>query len=93
MEELQEQIPGFRYHPVFSREVPENKEHLIRTGYVHAVYEELCKKDTPALSDQQEALPPAYFYLCGWKNMIDEAKKRIVEMGYDRKAVHLELYG
>jgi len=94
MEELQEQVPGFQYHPVFSREVPENKEHLIRTGYVHAVYEELCKRNISAtLPDQQAAIPPAHFYLCGWKNMIDEAKKRIVEMGYERKAVHLELYG
>jgi len=61
---------------------------------VHAVYEELCKRNISAtLPDQQAAIPPAHFYLCGWKNMIDEAKKRIVEMGYERKAVHLELYG
>jgi ferredoxin-NADP reductase len=38
-------------------------------------------------------LPPANFYLCGWKNMIDEARQRIQEMGYDKKAIHLELYG
>jgi len=25
--------------------------------------------------------------------MIDEAKKRIVELGYDRKCIHQELYG
>jgi len=25
--------------------------------------------------------------------MIDEAKKRIQEMGYDRKSIHQELYG
>jgi CDP-4-dehydro-6-deoxyglucose reductase len=37
--------------------------------------------------------PPANFYLCGWKAMVDEARKRIVELGYDRKAIHLELYG
>jgi glycine betaine catabolism B len=37
--------------------------------------------------------PPAYFYLCGWKDMIDEARARIVALGYDRKAIHLELYG
>jgi ferredoxin-NADP reductase len=49
---------------------------------VHDIYEEFAK-------DRQ----PAYFMLCGWKNMIDEAKKRIVEMGYDRKSIHQELYG
>jgi len=25
--------------------------------------------------------------------MIDDAKKNIVELGFDRKAIHLELYG
>jgi CDP-4-dehydro-6-deoxyglucose reductase len=36
---------------------------------------------------------PANFYLCGWKNMIDEAKLRIQALGYDRKSIHQELYG
>jgi ferredoxin-NADP reductase len=36
---------------------------------------------------------PAYFYLCGWRNMIDEAKQRILDLGYDKKSIHLELYG
>jgi ferredoxin-NADP reductase len=36
---------------------------------------------------------PAYFYLCGWKDMIEEAKQRIQAMGYDRKSIHQELYG
>jgi len=36
---------------------------------------------------------PALFLLCGWKVMIDEAKKRILEMGYDKKSIHQELYG
>ena len=37
--------------------------------------------------------PPAKFYLCGWKVMVDEAKQRILQLGYDKKAIHLELYG
>ncbi|HEY4156170.1 MAG TPA: FAD-dependent oxidoreductase, partial [Puia sp.] len=95
MEELQEQVPRFQYIPVFSREVPENQNHLIRTGYVHPVYEEICKKNSSAEFPQEVPviLKPAHFYLCGWKNMIDEAKKRIQALGYDRKAIHLELYG
>jgi CDP-4-dehydro-6-deoxyglucose reductase len=31
--------------------------------------------------------------LCGWKNMVDEAKQRILALGYEKKDVHLELYG
>ncbi len=77
LKELEQKLPGFYYHPVLSREQWDGY-----SGYVHPVYEELCK-------DKQDA----YFYLCGWKNMIDEARKRIAEMGYDSKAIHLELYG
>jgi ferredoxin-NADP reductase len=84
MESLEENVPGFRYIPTFSREVPENANHLIRTGYVHRIFEEIC---------QANGKPPAHFYLCGWKNMVDEAKKHILDMGYDKKSVHLELYG
>ena len=94
MEELEKNLPGFHYLPVFSREIPENHKHLIRTGYVHAVYEEICrKKKNSILPDSGAMVYPASFYLCGWKVMIDEAKKRIVDLGYDRKAIHLELYG
>jgi CDP-4-dehydro-6-deoxyglucose reductase len=71
---------NFYYHPVFSREdaVPDGAH----KGYVHAVYEQL-------LADKN----PSQFYLCGWKNMIDEAKERLLEAGYDKKDIHLEIYG
>lgn len=77
MKELVEKVPRFYYHPTLSRQQWEG-----RTGYVHAIYEELAKD-----------VPPAYFFLCGWKNMIDEAKQRIQALGYERKAIHQELYG
>ncbi len=69
--------PVTHYLPTLSREQWEGK-----MGYVHAIYEELCA-----------GRQPASFFLCGWKAMIDEAKKRIQEMGYERKAIHQELYG
>lgn len=74
---LEKKLPGFYYYPTLSRQKWEGHH-----GYVHQVYESLCREKQPA-----------NFFLCGWKNMIDEAKKRIVEMGYDRKVVHQELYG
>ena len=77
LKELQKDIEGFEFIPTLSREEWDGC-----CGYVHAVYEKLC-------CDK----PPAYFYLCGWKAMIDEARKRIVDLGYDKKAIHLELYG
>ena len=71
---------NFYYHPVFSREdaVPDGAY----SGYVHAVYEQLLAVKNPS-----------QFYLCGWKNMIDEAKQRIMAAGYDKKDIHLEIYG
>jgi CDP-4-dehydro-6-deoxyglucose reductase len=88
LEELQTRIPSFHYIPTFSRETPDP---LIKTGYVHAVYEEICK-DKRSQSPSGE-LSPASFFLCGWKNMIDEAKQRIQMLGYARKSIHQELYG
>jgi ferredoxin-NADP reductase len=90
MEDLERELPGFHYLPTFSREQP---DHLIRIGYVHGVYQELCRKKKSALAPGSGSVHPASFYLCGWKNMIDDAKKNIVELGFDRKTIHLELYG
>ncbi len=78
---LEEDVPGFTYMPTFSREPEEYN--LVKRGYVHSLYEEILQKEHA----------PAYFYLCGWKQMIDEAKQKIQALGYDRKDIHLELYG
>ena len=77
LRKLDDEMEKFHYHPTLSRE-----KWFGRTGYVHPVYEQLAKNK-----------PDAKFMLCGWKVMVDEAKKRILEMGYDKKAIHLELYG
>ena len=70
-------LENFHYLPTLSREEWDG-----RKGYVHAIYEELCAGKQPAL-----------FLLCGWKVMIDEAKQRILALGYDKKSIHQELYG
>ncbi len=77
MRELERMMPAFTYRPTLSREEWEGD-----TGYVHAIYEKLCV-------DKQ----PSMFMLCGWRAMIDEAKERIIKMGYDKKDVHIEIYG
>lgn len=84
MRRLENEIPGFHYVPTLSREEWDG-----HNGYVHAIYENLVFSKQAQLNE----LPPSYFYLCGWKNMVDEAKQRIIDLGYDKKAVHLELYG
>lgn len=75
--QLQKDLPGFHFIPTLSREEWDGY-----TGYVHAVYEELCSLKQPVT-----------FYLCGWKNMIDDAKKRILAMGYEKKCIRQEIYG
>lgn len=85
---LAEKVPSFFYIPTFSRETASPQ---LRTGYVHAAYEEICRENMQQAGSATP--PPAAFYLCGWKNMIDEAKKRIQDLGYDKKSIHQELYG
>jgi len=77
MRELEQMLPGFTYHPTLSRDEWEGEK-----GYVHAIYEALCLDHAPS-----------QFMLCGWRAMIDEAKERILKLGYDKKDIHLELYG
>jgi glycine betaine catabolism B len=77
LKNLEKELTNFYYHPTLSREVWDGDK-----GYVHSIYEKLC-------SNTQEA----NFWLCGWKNMIDEAKIKIQALGYDKKSIHQEVYG
>jgi len=87
MKAMENKLENFIYMPTLSREGWDGYK-----GYVHSLYEEICNRNKEACEDLQE-VKPAKFYLCGWKAMIDDAKKKIVELGYDRKAIHQELYG
>jgi ferredoxin-NADP reductase len=89
---LEEKLEGFHFLPVFSREAADNSAQAL-TGYVHAVYEEMVGKQSAVDNGNGPELKPSSFYLCGWKNMVDEAKQRIQDLGFDKKAIHLELYG
>lgn len=84
LKQLEMEMEGFHFFPTLSREQWEGC-----CGYVHAIYENMVRAKMNGDSDP----PPANFYLCGWKAMIDEAKQRIQALGYDRKAIHQELYG
>jgi CDP-4-dehydro-6-deoxyglucose reductase len=84
LKSLESKMKGFRFLPTLSREQWEG-----HSGYVHDVYENIVLEK----KNGDPTPPPASFYLCGWKAMIDEARKRIQDLGYERKAIHLELYG
>jgi CDP-4-dehydro-6-deoxyglucose reductase len=77
MRQLELDLPSFRYYPVLSREQWEG-----RNGYVHPVYEELS-----------QTAENAQYMLCGWREMLDEGKRRLLEKGVPSKDIHIEIYG
>jgi ferredoxin-NADP reductase len=95
LKELANRVPSFHYITTYSREDIAQEDAQTRKGYVHQAYQDICQQGMIASPEDpnQSVVRPAYFYLCGWRNMIDEAKQRIVELGYDKKSIHLELYG
>jgi CDP-4-dehydro-6-deoxyglucose reductase len=81
LKELEAKEPGFHFHPCYSREaeVPAGSH----KGYVHPVYQELLKENKET----------AHVWLCGWKAMIDDARKNMADLGLDKKQVHFESFG
>jgi CDP-4-dehydro-6-deoxyglucose reductase len=77
-EDLERDLPDFKFIPVLSRENPGWNGHK---GYVHAVYEDL-------FSDKR----PARFYICGWSEMLKETRQRLEAMGYDKNSIFFEVY-
>lgn len=78
MEDLDKKIPSFHYIPVLSRD---SDGWNGKKGYVHQVYEEV-------FADKR----PATFYMCGWRDMLHEARHRLEAMGYDKKKIKFESY-
>ena len=87
MRRLEKELNNFHFMPTLSRETWDG-----HSGYVHDLYEEICKKNNEACKNSGH-VNPAAFYLCGWKFMIDDARKKIADLGYDKSSVHFELYG
>ncbi len=79
MKKMVKSIPNFNYIPVLSRENWDGE-----TGYVHQQYNNIVKN---------EKLQNPLFYLCGWRNMIVDAKQQLSNLGYDSSNIKLELYG
>jgi ferredoxin-NADP reductase len=86
-EQLLRELPDFRYSMALSREPdlqPETFPFPVRRGYVHPWY----------LQEYASPRPDIDFYLCGWRNMIDEALDHLsVRLGYEKTQIHFELYG
>ena len=68
------------YIPTLSREKWKGN-----TGYVHSIYEKI-------LNEKKDLMNPL-FYLCGWRDMIKEARNKLKNFGIDSKSIKLEIYG
>jgi ferredoxin-NADP reductase len=77
--EFEKQHPEFHFHPVLSREGPPTWTG--ETGYVHPLYRRLFEDNRRA-----------YFFICGWGEMVKEAKNYLKSRGYGREEIRFELY-
>ena len=75
---LKADLEQFDYSIALSREDFEGYQ-----GYVHQLY----------LNKFKQVIPNRTFYLCGWQNMIDEAKQNLLDLGYKKEQIIEELYG
>jgi CDP-4-dehydro-6-deoxyglucose reductase len=77
--ELEKKLENLKFIPVLSREQWDGK-----MGYVHNQYLDIIKNTK---------LNNPIFYLCGWRDMIKEARTNLKELGYDSKSIKVEIYG
>ncbi|MBC6992690.1 FAD-binding oxidoreductase [Neolewinella lacunae] len=81
---LARQYANFTYSVALSRSDVLAEDGIdFHRGYVHPVYER----------DYAAVRPDVCFYLCGWSEMVDEAKRRLLALGYAPEQVIAELYG
>lgn len=76
---LQQQHPEFQFIPVLSREDASIWNGA--KGYVHQVYQKLFIDS-----------PDTYFYLCGFGNMLREARENLAQMGIAKNLIKFESY-
>ena len=75
---LKDKINGFKYIPVLSRQKWDGE-----SGYVHDQYLKIINEDD---------LNNPLFYLCGWRNMVKEARMNLKGLEYESKRIKLEIY-
>jgi ferredoxin-NADP reductase len=79
-EALTKLYPTFRFIPTLSQETRGIWKG--KMGRVHAIYQDIFKdKHT------------CNFYICGWSQMVKEAKENLLAMGYGKENIHIENYG
>ena len=75
MQELVEALPQLNYHIILSREPWKGRQ-----GYVHEVYKEIIENYFQAMENGDYNELPLEFFICGWKDMVDEARKTLFDI-------------
>lgn len=87
MIQLEKDIPQFKYHIILSREAWNGKQ-----GYVHSVYKELIQNYFTQIEDGSYNGLDIEFFICGWKEMVKQAKANLQNLGFDKKQIKIEIY-
>ncbi len=72
--------PSFHFYPTLSQETREVWKG--KRGHVHSLYQNIYRDKRPC-----------DFYICGWSQMVKEAKENILALGYDDSHIHVENFG
>jgi CDP-4-dehydro-6-deoxyglucose reductase len=79
-EALEKLHPSFHFYPTLSRETREIWKG--KKGRVHTLYQNIYRDKRPC-----------DFYICGWAEMVKEAKENILALEYENSHIHIENYG
>jgi len=84
---LEEKLPQMKYLPILSREPIDGQQ-----GYVHKVYTDVVNEYFKQMEEGKYNDLDCMFYICGWKDMVKEARANLMAMGFDKKQIKQEIY-
>jgi CDP-4-dehydro-6-deoxyglucose reductase len=87
MKELETSLENMTYLPILSRE-----EINGRKGYVHLLYKEVVDNYFKQMEKGSYNDLDVCFYICGWKDMVKEARTNLLNLGFDKKQIKQEIY-
>jgi CDP-4-dehydro-6-deoxyglucose reductase len=87
MIQLEKDLPQFRYHIILSRESWNGNQ-----GYVHLIYESIVEQYFKQIENESYNNLDIEFFICGWKEMVKQAKSNLQSLGFDKKQIKIEIY-
>jgi ferredoxin-NADP reductase len=87
MDFFSKNLPQMKYLPILSREKIRDKQ-----GYVHQIYKEVIENYFQQMEEGKYNDLDCVFYICGWKDMVKEARVNLLALGFDKKQIKQEIY-